>query len=479
MSGFTSSTDIVARVTDHLAQAVGSQRYNMWFDRSARFDFDTEQRRFEVKVPNRFVADWIGRHFQVPLRQAVDEIGQDVGLAVCVEAELFSAADGGIAVAEAPVAVEPPATARVTPTLNGPRLRHRLDDFIVGPTNELAFAAAENFATENADAPTTLFLHGGCGLGKTHLMHGICRRLLDRRPDARVHYTTAEQFTNEFLAAMRGNRVAAFRHKVRRLDLLAVDDVHFLGGKVATQQEFLHSFDTLELGGARVVLASDSHPKLIRQFSDALVSRCLRGLVVQVQEPDTATRVRIVRALAQRRGLSILDSVIDALAARCQGSVREIEGTLTKLHALVRLANDRRGHGSDTTGDTVGHALLNRLFEAQRAEQPARTITFEQILGAVAEEWGVTRRQIIGNDRRRRFVDARALAIHLARQLTAMSYPEIAAAMDRAGHSTIITAAQRMERAVAEGKRITQPETLAQVPVAEIVERLRRRIVQG
>lgn len=492
MSAFTSSSDMVARMTDRLAQAVGAQRYTMWFDRSAHFDFDSAERRLNVTVPNRFVAEWIDQHFQDQLREAVqEELGSDVGLQVSVEADLFTVASSANAAASSAAAclrprgsdpkgglAEPPA--KPTPHSHrdpAPRLRHRLDDFIVGPSNELAFSAAETFSAEDA-APHTLFIHGSCGLGKTHLLHGICRRLLDRKADARVRYTTAEQFTNEFLAAMRTNAVAAFRHKVRRLDLLAVDDVHFLAGKTATQQEFLHSFDALELGGARVVLASDSHPKLIRQFSDALVSRCMRGLVAQIYQPDTATRVRIVRALAQRRRLSILDSVIEALAAHCQGSVREIEGTLTKLHALARLAGERRGEWA-VEGDVIGHALMHRLLESERAEQRCKAITFDQILDTVSQTWSVHRRQIIGSVRHRRIVEARALAIHLARRLTAMSYPEIAAAMGRDNHSTIITAAQRVERELAAGKRVTIPDTLEELPLGEIIERLRRQLTTG
>ena len=476
MTSVTSSASVAARIADRLAQSVGSHRYNMWFDRSARFDYDRNRHRLEVKVPNRFVADWIGRHFNRQLREAAElELGDPVDLNVHVDADVFSdIAAKSSADEEQKPAVDVAVSQR--PKLQQ-LLRHQLEDFIVGPSNELAYAAANAFAQEHAGPANTLFVHGECGLGKTHLLQGICRQVLERRGSGRVRYTTSEQFTNEFLAAMRAKRLDAFRQSVRQLELLALDDVHFLAGKQATQQEFLYSFDAIDLSGARVVMASDSHPKLIEKLSEALVSRCMRGMVVKISQPDTATRIKIVRALARRRGISLLDSVIEVLAARCQGSVREIEGTLSKLHALVHLVGEQRG--GESGQDAVGHALLNRLFESERTDQPRRAVSFESILQTVTARMRIHRSRVLGHSRHRAVVGARSMVVYLARQLTAMSYPEIAAAMGRSNHSTVITAARRVEHGLAGGAAVYVTGEPMPVPLSDLTERLKHEITRG
>ena len=476
MSAITSSNAVIVRVADRLVESVGRQRYHMWFDQSARFNYDDQQHRLRVSVPNQFVADWIDKHFHQQLRDAAEQVvGNRIDLDVHVDADVFAATSEAASTPNAPEAPadrSPSIQSKVQPKF-GSVLRHTLEEFIVGPSNELAFSAASSFAEEGPGSANILFVHGGCGLGKTHLLQGICRRVLDRRPQVRVHYTTAEQFTNEFLGAMRANRIDAFRRRIRRLDHLAVDDVHFLAGKQATQQEFLHSFDAIDLSGARVVLASDSHPKLIQKLSESLVSRWMRGMVVQIHSPNTATRIEIVRALAQRRSLSLLDGVIKMLAARCQGSVREIEGTLTKLHALARLANERCGGGG--TGP-IGHTLLNRLFEGEVSEQPAKIVRLGTVLDAVASRMHVTRSQMMSHVRDRRVVLARSLVIFILRQLTPMSFPEIAAAMGRSNHSSILNAARRIERNMRERATVNLPGCLEPVLLEDLVEGIKHAV---
>lgn len=492
MISTSSDRSVCARITERLAQCVGPVRYNRWFDRTARFGFDDTDRRLRVDVPNRFVADWIGRHFRQDItRIAIEELGEGVDMDVRIRPELFSP-DAAVNTGEttpsinaapaAPVTPAPPAPARRAHTATEPQavLRHRLDDFIVGPSNELAHAAAVRMVRAPREAVTPLFIHGGCGLGKTHLLQGICREYLDHNPDACVMYTTGEQFTNEFLTAVRSNKIDSFRRRIRRLDLLAVDDVHFIANKQATQQEFLHSFDAIELGGARVVLASDSHPRQIQQFSTALVSRCVRGMVVEVKPPDPATRALLVAAMAQRRGMILIEGVAESLAQRMNGSVREIEGSLAKLHALACLTKQRRQSDAPAHAvEPIGHTLVNHLFESDAPRVARRAIRFEQILDAVAEHTGVPRAQIVGSGRQQPAVIARSLVIHLARALTTLSYPEIAAVMGRSTHSTIITAAQRMDKQIAAGHMVTVSATMERVAVGDLAIRLRDAVLRG
>lgn len=472
----------------------------MWFDRSARFDYDHGRARLEVSVPNRFVADWIGRHFEQDLTEAAHhELGQPVGLSVRVDPTRFPA--GGSAPSrergreeKASIAVAAP-THRASSSAGRSRggspglsARHRLEDFVVGPNNELAYAAAVRMANAHQGHTQPLFLYGGVGLGKTHLLQGVCHRLVEQQPEARVLYTTAEQFTNEFLTAVRGNGLEAFRRKYRRLELLAIDDVHFIANKQATQQEFLHSFDAIELSGARIVLASDHHPKQIQQFSEALVSRCVHGLVVEVKAPDTSTRLRIIQALARRRGVTLMETVVAVLAQRCTGSVREIEGALTKLSALAELGGDALGGlSSAETSDSaavvapgqdrpIGHVLVNRMFGA--ASRPAgRPVRMSQIVEVVGKAFELSPQQVTSESRSKTASLARGLVVHLCRQMTPMSYPEIAAALGRASHSTVLTAGRRIDQKISRGEPVVLPATLETVSLGELVERCRREVL--
>lgn len=513
----TTASDVGMRIARRLADTLGPRRYAMWFEQSAQLDYDEPEPgadgnhdavchdndddaaggTLRVAAANQFVADRIGRDFEPALRDAAQqELGRRVALRIEIAPERFAVAASTQAAGTQPTAASAttpaartaaPVTARTKPqaardthahTTRLRGLRHRLEDFIVGPSNQLAYAAAERLANddvESADAGAPLFLHGGCGLGKTHLLQGICRRVLEHRPEARVLYTTGEQFTNEYITAVRTNKLERFRKWIRRLDVLAVDDVHFIANKQATQQEFLHSFDQIELGGARVVLASDSHPKLIEQFSEALISRCVRGLVVPIKPPDARTRTRLVQALAERRELHLASAGARALGQQCHGSVREIEGALTKLQALVALAK----HNGQRIAEPINAGLVQQLLDQDAGTSPRTPVRFESVLEAVTDALGVSAQQVRGRGRHRMVVLARSLTIYLAREMTSMSYPEIAAALGRDNHSTVITAAQRLGRQLQGDAPVALPAHLDGETLSELTDRIRRQLRRG
>ena len=465
----------------------------MWFERSARMAYADGDHALRVTVPTRIVADWIEEKFRQELvRCAVEEVGQPVDVSVHVDAAAFPAEAGndaatlGSAAAPGPRA-EGSAPGRMSaPRIGRPRrgdsaaraIRYKLDDFVVGPSNEMAFNACHQLVDQEQPTVSPLFIHGGVGLGKTHLLQGACAAFQEKHPDARILYTTGEKFTNEFLAAISNRSLDQFRRRIRRLDLLAIDDVHFLAGKEKSQQEFLHSFDEIDLSGARVVMASDNHPKLIRQFSAALVSRCVAGLVAEVKQPDTTTRLRIVKALAERRGMSLLESVIAVLASRCSGSVREIEGLLTKLHLMSGVASppSPQKPAVEDSG-VIGHSLVNRMFQAQD-QAPRRRVSFDRILDVVSDQLHVTRAQILSGQRVRHIVLARSLVIFLARQLTTMSYPEISTAINKNSHSTIIAADKRIAEQLSENAVLGTGLDAEMIPLSELVERLKQAILR-
>lgn len=473
MASSAAATGMTARLCEDLAERLGPTRFGLWFERTARLDLKAD--RLRVTVPTRFHADWIDRHFREDLRTAAARTsGSDLALELTVEPEAFP----GLAVAApAPVPPHLPRRRRGPSAPGQFDLRFDLDRFVVGAGNEMAFHAACAMAS-GAATFNPLFIHGGCGLGKTHLLQGICRRLRAAQPEARLRYVTGEQFTNEFIAAVRTNDLESFRRPYRELDLLAIDDVHFLSNKNATQAEFLATFDAIGLTGAKIVLASDEHPRQIRQFHQRLVSRLLSGMVVEVQMPDAATRLAIIRRWAQERGFDLHPAAAEALAHRCIGSVRDIEGALTRLEAITTLGLGQAPLPSNPGQRLeIGMLLISRLFgeESREHRAPARV---DAILDAVAERFGLDASRLTGKSRHKRIVLARSIAAFLARRMTTRSFPEIARAMGRSNHSTIFTAVQRIDQQLASNENVCVNEAGPPVSLRYLLDTLEASIAR-
>ncbi|MEL7239920.1 MAG: DnaA/Hda family protein, partial [Planctomycetota bacterium] len=359
------------RLAGAIERRVGRQRYSVWFAKSTKMRLGHDG--LHIAVPNDFISDWITRHFKQAVSEAVVEVlncslpvkydvvprfFEDGGAAG--DGELFTPPpmpNGGpsnapsgnsqvLAQASAPIArtnIDPLPRgigAAVGPEFaprEQPRLRHGLDEFIVGPSNELAFNCCQHVAEKPGKRYNPLFIHGGVGLGKTHLLQALCREYATKHPTGRWAYMTGEEFTNSFLQAIRTNKVDAFRRRMRDLDLLVIDDVHFLGGKKATQEEFLHTFNAVEAMGNQVVMASDAHPRTIASFGESLINRFVSGMVVRIESPNKIMRERILQALARRHDIALPEDVADWIATRVTQNVRELEGAVTRLAAHVRL----------------------------------------------------------------------------------------------------------------------------------------------
>ncbi len=463
--------DIGVPLANAVCRRIGQRNYDHWFAQ-VRFDWADEQRRtVRLTTPNRFAADWIRDRFAHVVDAAADEmLGGDTRVLIECEPTPTETVRPAALTRRAAPARPARETRKADPRAK--RIRHDLVEFVVGPSNQLAYNAAVQLAEADA-AFNPLFIHGGCGLGKTHLLQGLCKRFTENHAGCRWRYTTAEQFTNSYVHAVREHRLAEFRARLRRLDLLVVDDVHFLSSKSATQAEFLHTFDQIDASGAKLVLASDNHPKLIQQFSQALVSRFVSGMVVRIDTPDHAMRVRLVRALAERRGMDLNDAAVESVADRCRGSVREIEGALTTLAAMANLETD----AGDRT--QIGMALAHRLGAERAAHRSVQPIRFEQIVDEVLAALNVTPAQFSGKGRQKQVVLARGMAAYLGRQLTSLSFPDIARAMGRTSHSTIIAAAQRIAQQIARGDAVQLPPDGRTTPIDRFVELLRQRVCES
>lgn len=490
MSATISLRPEIAPITHRLVQTLGHQRYDRWFGKA---QLRLAEDALEVHAPSRFVADWINRHFVSHLRNAAEEAcGQAVSVAVkASEPTASTQQDDQPAERYTPGQTTTEQTAYPTQTVTATStppaamcrsrdataragsqssagLRYVLDGFVVGASNQLAFESGCRLVDDLDESLHPLFIHGGCGVGKTHLIQGLCRRFIERHPGRAWRYITAEQFTNEFIHAVRHNRIETFRRRVRQLDLLVLDDVHFVAGKSATQVELQHTFDSIDLNGAKVVLASDAHPKQIEAFSAALVSRCVSGMVARIDQPDPAMRLRLVRSFAAHRGLVLLDGVAEVIADRFAGSVRELEGLMTSLDAMARTS------AVGTGAAQIGHALLGRLWNdpASPGIGAGKVIQFTDILSTACEQLGVEEKAVLGKSRHRSVVMARSITAYLARKLTTLSYPEIAARMRRNSHSTIVTAARRIDKQIADRQPLAESLPNGASTVDQLIDQL-------
>ncbi|NRA56620.1 MAG: ATP-binding protein [Phycisphaerales bacterium] len=385
---------------------------------------------------------------------------------------------------------------RPVPQEQAPRPHHalqdrtvRLDDFVVGESNRLAHMAATTLSDPNSP-PTSgnlLVLHGGCGLGKTHLLRGMAHNHNRLRGSAgKAKYVTAEQFTNGFLAALRTGSTDRFREQYRGVELLCLDDVHFLATKEATKAELLHTLDQILQGGCRLALASDEHPKQVEGLGKQLVSRLLSGLTIELGLPERDLREAMVRKLAARRGLMMDDAVVTSIAqagaeisedGEPSGSFRDIEGAMARVdafHNLLGRVGDRPA-GHEVTMATVQQALGRRAAMAK----PAGPVRVSAVIEGVCRYLGVGQAEFTGRGRHRRVVLARALVALISRQLTTASYPEIATAMGRPNHSSIITAVRRIERQIAEEEKVAVGCDADGMTVAELASSLSRRLRQA
>lgn len=324
------------------------------------------------------------------------------------------------------------------------------ENFVVGSSNELAYAAALSSAGGGGPRYNPLFIAGGTGLGKTHLMHAIAHRVLLERPDARIVYVSAEHFTNEFIEALQNHRMEEFRARYRaECDLLLLDDIQFLAGREQTQEEFFHTFNALHDAGVPIVVTSDKYPQQLQRMPERLVSRFTSGLVADVQAPQLETRVAIVKKKAQIEQILLPDAVAEVLAQRVQSNVRELEGALIRLAAKASL-----------TGRSIELSWVTG--ESGWASGSERPIGVTDIQKAVCTHFRVTGSDLLSKDRHKSVAFARQVAMYLCRQRLKSSFPELGRAFGNRDHTTVMSAVRRVE-----SLRKRDPEINAQLEAIE------------
>src|SRR5215468_9197385 len=393
----------------------------------------------KITAPNPYTRDWLHQHHTESLQAAArDVLGGNPRISLDVDRE------AGMPIPTTPEA-EPPVTA------SGLSVRYTFESFVVGNSNQFAQAACQAVAELPSRAYNPLFIYGGVGLGKTHLLHAVGHQIARLYPTLRLLYLSTERFTNELINAIRYDRTAEFRAKYRNIDLLLIDDIQFISGKERTQEEFFHTFNDLYEAHRQIVLSSDSPPKEIPDIEERLRSRFEWGLIADIQPPDFETRVAILKKKAELERVRLPDEVAYLIARRIKANIREIEGSLTRMIAFCSLT------GRDMSID-LAHDVLADLWGEEE-----RIVTIDHIQRKTAEFFAVKLSDMRAKNRTKAVAFPRQIAMFLARQLTHSSLAEVGRAFGGKDHTTVIHAVEKIESLLQEDPKLRRTiDTLTQ-----------------
>ncbi|MBT2687238.1 chromosomal replication initiator protein DnaA [Bacillus sp. ISL-47] len=385
-----------------------------------------------VKAPNEFARDWLEeRYSQLISGILYDITGEELGVKFIIPQNQSEEE------VDLPVPPKKKKTEEDQPELPLTMLnpKYTFDTFVIGSGNRFAHAASLAVAEAPAKAYNPLFIYGGVGLGKTHLMHAIGHYVLDHNPSAKVVYLSSEKFTNEFINSIRDNKAGDFRNKYRNVDVLLIDDIQFLAGKEQTQEEFFHTFNTLHEESKQIIISSDRPPKEIPTLEDRLRSRFEWGLITDITPPDLETRIAILRKKAKAEGLDIPNEVMLYIANQIDSNIRELEGALIRVVAYSSLIN------KDINADLAAEALKDIIPSSK-----PKVITIHEIQRVVGEHFNVKLEDFKAKKRTKSVAFPRQIAMYLSRELTDFSLPKIGEEFGGRDHTTVIHAHEKISK---------------------------------
>jgi chromosomal replication initiator protein len=435
-----------------LKKITSTPDYNTWLKSTSIVSF-TDEGLVTIKVPNTFAKEWIEGRLADQITAALSNIvGRPVILQCRVgdEPELLplSGQTAQTAGDELPVPtlIKTPDDGRhegYGPSTLNPR--YVFERFIVGSSNRLAYAASRAVAENPAHAYNPLFLYGGVGLGKTHLLHAIAQEALRLQRGLTVLYVSSEKFTNDLINAIRDRKQDDFRNRYRTIDILLIDDIQFIAGKESTQEEFFHTFNTLHESNKQIVLSSDRPPKAMTTLEDRLRSRFEGGLIADVQAPDLETRIAILRTKAEQQKGHVPGDVIEYLARKIQTNIRELEGSLTRVIAFASFK------GSPITIDIANEALNDVMLNTRR-----RLITPSRIIQSVCTYFSIGQPEITGRSRNQEVVMPRQIAMFIIREQTDTSLTEIGNWLGGRDHTTVMHGCGKIEKGIDSDPQLRQ-----------------------
>jgi chromosomal replication initiator protein len=416
------------QVLSRIETKVNRHSFYTWFKPTAMVS--DEGRSVRVRVPNTLFRDWLTKHYSAVLAEALAEVDRRETTIAFVTED----APPAPMLPEAPPvpAAEPVAAAEPSPVAGlGPR--YSFDTFIVGPSNQFAHAACRAVAEAPSRSYNPLFIYGGVGLGKTHLMHAIGHYVLNHLKNLRLTYISSERFMNEMINAVRYDRVLDFRERYRSVDVLLVDDIQFLAGKEGTQTEFFHTFNALYDSQKQIVISSDCPPHEIPSLEERLRSRFEWGLIADIQPPDLETKVAILEKKAEAEGIPLPDNVALYIASKIKSNIRELEGSLIRLIAYASLT------GREISLPLAQDVLRNVLQHDERA------VTIEIIQKHVSDYYQLKLGDLKSRNNSKSIAMPRQIAMYLCKKLTNASLPEIGKSFGGKHHSTVIHSIQKIE----------------------------------
>jgi chromosomal replication initiator protein len=476
-----SDVSALEKIDSHLQEIVTPQQYRTWFQTLKLVNVSEEKILFSV--PNDFIREWISCYYPEVLEKVLLRVfGRPCKFAISSETTASMNRDPGIASQVEESSTVAPALARDAEdpaTLNSYPSQtvddtspiskrsdrfacksdiilnpnYIFDNFIVGPGNQLASAAAQAVADSSSQKYNPLFIHGSVGLGKTHLLQAICHRRLRNNPGIKILYLSCETFINQFISAIEKGDIWQFRNKYRHIDILLIDDIYLIANKERTQEEFFHTFNSLYNAGKQIVLSSDSHPSEIPTLEDRLVSRFKWGLVAQIESPDFETRYAILKAKARAMGHEVPDDVLKFLAEAVDTNIRELEGAITKVIGFSVLM------------ETPLDITLAQAATRDVIKKPASYITIDDIVRAVTKKFGVRLSDLQSKKRNHSIVLPRQICMYVAKKRTSLSLQEIGGFFGGRDHTTVINAVEKIKNTM------KKDETLSNI-VNEILDQL-------
>ncbi len=437
-------------VLGELELEVPRGQYSAWLRNTHLIDANGAP--FRVGVPNTFAKEVVERNYHALVEQILARLCQqevsvvyEVSSTASAQARQDSSADGSAAPAPIPPDVAQTRLPRDPNTQGMVNTKFTFDRFVIGAGNRLAAAAAQAVAERPAEAYNPLFIYGGAGLGKTHLLHAISNEVMQAQPNRHIVYVTCETFTNEFIRAIKNKRIDEFRDRYRSADIILIDDVQFLAGKEQTQEEFFHTFNAYHEFGKQIVLSSDRQPNSIETLTERLRSRFIWGLIADIQPPDLETRIAILSKRAEEEEAVVSDEVLEFLATHLVSNVRELEGALTRLLAFAKL-NDQQP-SQELATEVLDGLLFNVRKDAFRPEQ---------ILNAVATHFRVQVADLIGPKRDKSIARPRQIAMYMMREETQVSLPEVGRILGGRDHTTVMYGCDKISKELEHNTELQQ-----------------------
>lgn len=440
----TVSADLWDRCLESLKKDLNRQSFETWF-KPTKASL-AENHTLKVRVPNEFFRDWIRDHYQPQIQKALNTLHpEQLEIQFEIEPSPLKMEHQAPAISSTPVetqismeVVEKPRLTMPTPTKTSGdsefilNTKFNFESFVVGNSNRFAHAACLAVAESPARSYNPLFIYGGVGLGKTHLLQAIGNFVVEQNPNIKVLYISSEKFMNDFIQAIQAGRQQDFRNKYRTVDVLLIDDIQFWEGKEATQEEFFHTFNVLYEAQKQIVATSDSHPKEIK-LEERLKNRFEMGLITDIQEPDLETRIAILRKKAESEGILVPNEVTTFIANHAKANIRELEGSMLRVIAFASLTRQ------EITLEMVKEVLKDSLPNEERR------ISVDAIQRVVAERYNCKYSDMKSKKRTKQIAFPRQIAMFLSRELTAHSLSEIGAAFGGKDHTTIIHAYEKIE----------------------------------